>query len=73
MRFPRQIEFCMKRFGRKKNPAFELRIQGFRRIPYIWNLLRKSLGCVTMRCFAHAKEIWIYLLDGMAGRCRNGT
>lgn len=42
--------------GRKKNPAFELRIQGFRRIPYIWNLLRKSLGCVTMRCFAHAKR-----------------
>ena len=41
---------------KKKEPCFELRIQGFRRIPYIWNLLRKSLGCVTMRCFAHAKR-----------------
>ena len=56
MRSLRQIEFCMKWFGRKKNPAFELRIQGFRRMTDIRNLLRKSHGCVTMQCFVHAKR-----------------
>ena len=56
MRSLRQIEFCMKWFGRKKNPAFELRIQGFRRMTDIRNLLRKSHGCVIMQCFVHAQR-----------------